>query len=145
LTPASGRPHLARSSDPKPVSPVLPRETLQRVKLFLLTLHITFAAGVLWFAARRPDVVVAPGAILLVIIAATCTGIAQDRRWAAIPAGALGFGAAGTAVMLFTRGMAGGENLLRVVAPLAAVVLVELATTLYVLRRRVPRAREEPS
>jgi hypothetical protein len=47
--------------------------------------------------------------------------------------------------MLFTRGMAGGENLLRVAAPLAAVVLVELATTLYVLRRRVPRAREEPS
>ena len=115
------------------------------MKLFLLTLHITFAIGVLWFAARRPEVVVGPGAILLVIIAATCTGLAQDRRWAAIPAGALGFGAAGTAVMLFTRGMASSENLIRIGVPLAAVVLVELATTLYVLRRRAPRAPDDPS
>jgi len=115
------------------------------VKLFLLTLHITLALGVLWFAARRPDAVVGPGAVLLIIVAATCAGLAQDRRWAAIPAAALGFGAAGTAVMLFTRGMASTENLIRIGAPLAAVVLVELATTLYVLRRRAARAPDDPS
>jgi hypothetical protein len=106
------------------------------VKLFLVTVHVVLAGGVLLGVSRRPDAVTAPAAILLLILAATCTGLWLEKRWAAASAGALGIGAAGTAVMLL-MGRAGWSGTLatRVALALFAVAIVEFATIAFALRR----------
>jgi hypothetical protein len=113
------------------------------VRLFLLTLHIVLAGGVLYGVALRPDAFTLPGALLLVILAGICAGLWNDQRWAAMPAGALAFGTLGTAVLLLIN-RAGTERglLLRIVLALLAVVIVEGATLIWALRRR---STERPS
>lgn len=108
------------------------------MRLFLITVHVVLAAGILYAAAARPDVVTLPGAVLLIILGATCAGLWLDRRWAAAPAVALAFGAGGTAVLLaVTRGLSFADPLvLRIVVALAAVVVVEFATVAFAFRRR---------
>jgi len=109
------------------------------LKLFLLTVHIVLAVGILLGVSRRPDVVTAPATVLLVILAATCTGLWLGKRWAAAPAGALGIGAAGTAVMLL-MGRAGwsGSLATRIALALFAVAIIEFATVAFALKRETP-------
>jgi hypothetical protein len=107
------------------------------VKLFLLTIHIVLAAGILLGVSRRPDVVTAPAVVLLVILAATCSGLWMDRRWAAAPAAALGIGAASTgAMLLLGRAGMSGPLTRQIAAALIAVAIVEFATIAWALRKR---------
>ena len=106
------------------------------MRIFLLAVHVVFAAGVLYGAAVRPDIVSRPALMLLVILAGVCSGLWLEKRWAAMPAFALAVGTGGTAMMLVTRETGWTNDLVvKVALALFAVTIIEVLTIVHAVRK----------